>query len=350
MKEKIAYIGPSYHQKTKSTVFLIEYLKSFFDVEVFTDNDWLKSDIICKNDAEKIYKAVVFFQMLPSIKDYKKIKHLNLIFFPMYDQSSKLKCTDWVKYRGMKIINFSKTLHKRLSKWGFNSSYVQFFPEPKSFEPGKNDEVFFWTRRDEVTFEKVKKVFKNQDVKIHIHKPIDPEQKKLLPSKKDLEKFQMTFSDWFDTREEMYNCIKEKGIYIAPRVEEGIGMSFLEAMSMGKAIVANDKPTMNEYIKHGLTGYLCNMSRPSKIDFSNVEKIQKNTYEYMQKGYQKWLSERENIINTINAPFPNKGELNIRLICGMMMSCNMKNFFSFKTGRNAYLKVFGIELIKTKAI
>ncbi len=42
-------------------------------------------------------------------------------------------------------------------------------------------------------------------------------------------------------------------------------MSFLEAMAMGKAVVAADNPTMNEYLTHNVNGYLFNPEDPRPI-------------------------------------------------------------------------------------
>ena len=42
--------------------------------------------------------------------------------------------------------------------------------------------------------------------------------------------------------------VKYSDVFISPRKQEGIGMSFLEAMSLGKYIIAINDSTMNEYI------------------------------------------------------------------------------------------------------
>jgi glycosyltransferase involved in cell wall biosynthesis len=177
--------------------------------------------------------------------------------------------------------------------------HVQYFPKSHKFIPGKKDEVFFWQRLTRINIDTIVSLFKNNALKIHIHKAVDPKQKFIQPKKADEDNFSMTYSNWFDTREEMWDVIKQKGIYIAPREYEGIGLSFLEAMSMGKAVIAADNPTMNEYIENGKTGYLFNLKKVSTIDLSNVEEVQKNTYQYMKDGYVKWNSDKKKIINFI---------------------------------------------------
>ncbi len=346
MLDKIAYIGHAYHLKTKSTEFLINYFKEFFNVDVFTDTSWEEANNSEEGLNHEQYKAVVFFQLLPKPEDLKKINNNNIIFFPMFDGSGKNNFEFWWNYKDLKFINFSKTLHEKLSNWGFDSSYVQFFIEPKEFSPGNNDEVFFWNRIEQININSVKTLLEgNDDVKIHIHKALDPNRPFVEPSEDDIQKFSITFSDWFETKEEMQNVIKQKGIYIAPREYEGIGMSFLEAMAMGKIVIANNQPTMNEYIKHGENGYLCDFSNPKPIKLLNIEQIQKNTYAYMQEGYKNWLINRKNIVEKINSPVNKKRNLKFKLILNAIILCNFKLILRLKIGKRGYLYLFNKKII-----
>jgi len=297
--KKIVYIGHSYHNKTKSTAFLIDYLKEFYDVEVILDESWLGKPYPDLSFIDDSYLGVIFFQLLPTVDIIRTIKHDNIIYFPMYDQSGRLDYEFWHKYQNIKIINFSKTLHNKLFDWGFESMFVQYFPKIQNFIAGKKDEVFFWQRLTKININIISKLFDDTNVKMHIHKAIDPDQKFQNPDEKQEKKFQITYSDWFETREEMWNVIKQKGIYIAPREYEGIGMSFLEAMAMGKAVVAVDNPTMNEYITHGENGYLFDLKHPKEIDLLNIEQVQKNAYEFMKNGYKRWGKNKHKIIEFI---------------------------------------------------
>jgi lipopolysaccharide biosynthesis glycosyltransferase len=300
---KIAYIGHSYHKKTKSTEFLIDYLKEFFEVEVTLDESWQGKPFSDLSFIDESYLGVIFFQVLPPKEIYEKIRNENIIHFPMYDQSGGLQFDFWNGYPGLKIVNFSKTLHEKLKKWKFESMYVQYFPDLKEFMPGNSNEVFFWQRLTKFNINTIANLFDDGNFKIHIHRGIDPEQKYIQPSQEDEKKFNITYTDWFETREEMLQktggLIKQKGIYVAPRELEGIGMSFLEAMAMGKAVVAADNPTMNEYIKHGENGYLFDLQNPKSIDFSEIEKVQKNAYEFMREGRRKWEEDKQKIIEFI---------------------------------------------------
>jgi glycosyltransferase involved in cell wall biosynthesis len=298
-EKKIVYVGHSYHNKTKSTDFLIDYLKQFFDVEVILDESWIGKPFSNLSFVNENYLAVIFFQVLPPPNIFEKIKNTNIIYFPMYDQSGDCSAEFWNNYPNLKIINFSKTLHEKMKEWGFDSIYVQYFPEVREFMPGNKREVFFWQRHTGMNINQIANLFGEDSLKIHIHKAVDPSQEFVQPSPKIEKKYKITYSDWFDTREEMLDLIRKKGIYVAPRSLEGIGMSFLEAMAMGKAVIAVDNPTMNEYITHGENGYLFDMFHPQKIDLSNLEKVQKNAYEFMCRGRERWEKERRSIITFI---------------------------------------------------
>ena len=198
-------------------------------------------------------------------------------------------------------MNFSKTLHQKLKRWGFETSYVQYFPKPGDFLPGADDELFFWQRITGININTLATLLDKYQAKIHIHKSIDPGHTFTEPTESEQKKYQVTFSDWFETREEMQEMIKSRGLFIAPRVYEGIGLSFLEAMAMGKAVIAANNPTMNEYISHGETGYLFDVNKPTKIDLSGIKVVQKKTYEYMVCGYQNWEVRKRDIIDFVEA-------------------------------------------------
>lgn len=296
--KKIVYVGHSYHSKTKSTDFLINYLEQFFEVEKISNTSWENGELPDLSFVNDKYLGVIFFQLLPPRKVLDSIKNDNIIFFPMYDGVRK-DYLFWSNFKDLKIINFSKTLHDKLKKWGLDSIHLQYFPEPKEFNPGRKDEVFFWQRMTHININTITKLFKVDEFKIHLHKAVDPWQQFVKPTEKQEKFFNITYSDWFENREDLDELIKGKGIFISPREYEGIGMSFLGAMAMGKAIIAIDNPTMNEYIIDKKTGYLFDLSDPKEINLDNIKEIQKNAYEYICDGYKIWEKEKIKIIEFI---------------------------------------------------
>lgn len=350
MKEKIAYIGHSYHKKTKSTKFLLDYLKEFYDVEIFWDESWKDHSFVdysfLTNDK---YKAVILFHVFKNKKTLKSLKHENIIFIPMFESVRAWRFRDWFEYKDMKILSFCKAIYLKLKKIGFNVEYLQYFPQPKNFELKNENTVFFWQRQSKININTLKKIFKNQKVdKLHIHKAIDPTKTYLAPSVDDEEKYAITYSEWFETKEEMQEVIAKYSIYIAPRLEEGIGMSFLEAMAMGKVVIAHNQHTMNEYIKNNETGYLVDFKNPKPLDAINVEEISKQTYKFIQEGYKNYLQKRSIIIEMINSPvkkiqFPLWKKLFLAKLC-----IKKTDIIKLKFGKKGYLSLFGVEIIKKK--
>jgi hypothetical protein len=111
----------------------------------------------------------------------------------------------------------------------------------------------------------------------------------------DQESYRLRFSAWSEDRSTYDEALREAGIYFAPRLYEGIGMSFLEAMAMGKAVVAADRPTMNEYLTHNVNGYLFDPEDPHPIPLSRFREMGKAARETVERGHRRWLLSREKI-------------------------------------------------------
>lgn len=297
--KKIAFIDHSFHQKTGSTKFIINLLKSHFDVEVIWDESWNGKKFVDISHLDSSYQAIIFFQNPPPVETYNKIKNDNIILIPMYDNSMHQPKEWWLSYPNLKIINFSKTLHDRVVGWGCNSIQVQRYPKPAKCQFGNKNKMFFYCRSESININTVKKIIGGNNIRVHIHNTMDPGQNYISPTKSDIIKYSITTSKWYKTKNEQWEKAKNMAIFIAPRPLEGIGQGFLEAMARGKAVVAVNNPTMNEYIINGINGYLYDNNKPHQIDFSNIVEIQKNAYRSIEKGYKKWKNDKIKIINFI---------------------------------------------------
>ena len=301
MKPKLLYIGHAYHNKTKSTAFLKEMFFRDYDVEFFDFDP--HTDDISKHFMPlkgKKYDVLVIFQIMPSVNKLKKyISFKHCAFFPMYDGVPTREDRIWYEYRGANIICFSKTLHDELNALGFSSYYFQYFPKPIEIKnQGEEKSVFFWQRVDAITINTVSKLIDMKKIKhIHLHRAIDPGNTFVEPPSNISAK--ITNSTWFETRKDMQKQMQKSAIYIAPRVYEGIGMSFLEAMAMGRCVIAPDCPTMNEYIVNGRNGFLYDIDNPQPIDLSSVRTIQSKAKKYIENGYKIWEIQKWKIIDIL---------------------------------------------------
>ena len=285
MMKKLLYIGHAYHNKTQSTRFLKDILESQYEVEYFDYDPYTQTDNAFSMLKGKTYNIVVIFQIMPDINLLKR--NLNFkrgVFFPMYDGAPSRRDPIWLQYIDFNIINFSKTLHNELSNLGFSSFYIQYFPKPAEvINWGDEKSVFFWNRTADINLPKVETLLADFEYnKFHLHKALDPEQEFEEP--RNLLSSKLEISEWYDTREEMVKDMEKSAIYIAPRLYEGIGMSFLEAMAHGRCVIAPDNPTMNEYIIDKVTGYLYNPNQVVPLFLGNIKDIQKQAYSFICEG------------------------------------------------------------------
>lgn len=302
MSNKIVIVGHSYHQKTKSNAFIIELLKKKYEVEIVYDESWETGEEPDVSFIDESYTAVIFWQNI-SLSMISSIKCSNIIFFPMYDAVWEKGNDYWYNFQNTKIVCFSQTLYNKLNKLSLNTMYIQFFPKTIHYKEQTEKSIFFWQRRSEITWNTVKELFQHEIVSsVHIHKAVDPFQDFIQPTKEEEQLYNITFSDWFDTKDDYYKIMNSKSIYIAPRLYEGIGFSFLEAMAMGMVVIAANNPTMNEYIVHGENGFLFDIKEPKPIKIEDLSKIQRNAYETVRKGREKWEQDQYMIIDFIEKP------------------------------------------------
>lgn len=340
-KQKLLWIDHSYHKKTSSSKFFSDYLSEFFDVTVFYDESWQKkSSNNLKIDNINQYSHVVLWQTLPDKKILQELKGKNVTFVPMYDAVQNWDYFKWVKVKDFKILCFAKAIYDYLNKFNFDTHYLQYYTPPKDFSEGVKNSAFLWQRVTDINFETMKGLLGDYLEKAHIHRSIDPNHRESEISDFDKDKYNVTLSNWFETREDFERVIRNNEIFIAPRYTEGIGLPVLEAMAMGKAIVANNAPTMNEYIKHGVNGYLADFSNPQSLDFSNIDEIKKNAYNSSVEGYKNWLETRKKIIEFLNK----KTELNTKLF-KMFLESFADSLFSFKKKNGKiFIKLFFIKI------
>lgn len=309
-RPKLAFIDHSFHQKTNASSFLVEILKNEYEVELFWDESWNKgARVDLKKIAADGFNPIIFFQIFQyPEEEIKFLRDKNVILFPMFDASPCSSDHFWKNYAniaGVKFINFSKALHRRFTKFGFKSRYFQYFisPDhlPQSEINGGELKGFFWQRTDRITWNHIRALIKNTNFKnMNIHTAVDPPGcRVVLPTEKEIKKYNIKITKWFPDKEDYLQALRETDVFFAPRAAEGIGMSFLEAMAMGKCVAAPDNPTMNEYIRHGVSGLLYQPHRPRPLDFSGVQKICTNVRSFVEEGYKKWLQSQEELLDFI---------------------------------------------------
>jgi glycosyltransferase involved in cell wall biosynthesis len=305
--KRLLYIDHSFHVKTKSTQCLISLLADHYTVDVFWDKAWKGGRGITPEEVNsKDYYAIVFVQELPPF-EFRQIRCKNLVYVPMFDGVSLSDASFWRSLKPAKILSFCRVLDDAVAAEDLSHLYVQYFPEPMPTESlnGRDRGLFFWPRTDRLGWETVRTLIGDNEVgSVHLHMAADPGCELEKPNPADIESFRMTFSNWFGSREEYLQVLSRYSLFVAPRLKEGIGMSFLEAMALGRAVIAANSPTMNEYITDGVTGYFFDPARPSKLALGGSAAVGRNALEYASAGWKNWNREKYRILDFIEAPPP----------------------------------------------
>lgn len=273
---KIGFVDDFVHKKTKSTEFLVEALSKVYEVKRFWGNGFKKFDKQeLKNINDYNPDLILFFQRIPNCFIIQKFKCKNIIFVPMYDQEIyysslertmvdiSIKAISLIK--DLKILTFSKADYQRYSNYDVLN--VKYFPKVKNVKVDLK-EVFFWERDNGISINELERLVPNENLRIK-HKDLWVSRNKLDGLK--------------------YRC----GIFVAPRLNEGIGHPFLEAMSEGRCVIAHNSPTHNEYIVNGVTGILYEDFKEVNLD--NWKQIGKRSKEYIKNNRENWLEDIKRI-------------------------------------------------------
>jgi len=291
-----AFIGHSYHQKTKSTAFLLSFLTRLGDLDCYWDESWINGKSLdVGNILARHYDLIVLFQIAIHAPVLSRSGHENTVFVPMYDASGDLPGRFWRSCRNVKILSFSAAMHRKLRVTHPASRYIQYFPDPSTFALASGfDELrgFFWQRTQNITWHHIRRLIAGASFEhFTLHAALDPGRGDLVrPCEEDMARYRIAVTQWFPGRADFLARLQQCNVYFAPRVTEGIGQSFLEALAAGMAVVAPDAPTMNEYITDGVNGYLYDPAHPEPVDFSSAQKVASRARETAEAGYRRWMS------------------------------------------------------------
>jgi hypothetical protein len=138
---------------------------------------------------------------------------------------------------------------------------------------------------------------------LHIHLATDPgTPSPELPSAEDIAWHRITTSEWFENKADLNELMERANVFFAPRLEEGIGQSFLEAMSRGQCVVAPNQGTMNEYIIHGVNGLLYDNHDPQPLDFSHAYQFGVEAQDGASAGRILWEKGETDLVRFILTP------------------------------------------------
>ena len=171
--------------------------------------------------------------------------------------------------------------------------YAPPVPELKADWSGGLRKVFFWPRKTDLGWSVIRPLLEGHPWQgLHLH--VTEHEAVLTAGLTEAERaqFSITQTRWFAEKDDYVKALADCQVFLAPRRTEGIGMSFLEAMALGLAVVAPDGATMNEYIQHGVNGFLYDPAHPRVPDWSLAEACGKQARLSLQEIRTKWERDR----------------------------------------------------------
>jgi hypothetical protein len=307
---RIAFLGHSYHRTTGSSRFMQAILQARLgEVEVFEDASWQGGAPV---DVAAVlaggFDAIHVWQMEKPLEALVAARPgVPIYWYPMHDSARHLDAEFWARVApGARIISFCRAVHEDAVRRGLDSAWFQYFPDPSEVTAvTAEDGVFCWPRRSGFGWPMLKRLLPvGYAGRLHLHDHPDPgSEPPEMPGAADIATHGITLSRWFEDRAGLDRLLCEFRIYVAPRLDEGIGMAFLEALARGQCVVAADRPTMNEYITHGVNGLLFAPGRPAPLDFSQGARLGARARELVALGHVRWQRDSSGrLLDVLTAP------------------------------------------------
>lgn len=305
-KKKIAFIDYWTHKNTGSGNFLRKILSERFEV---TDIWWEENK---KIDIKKIktFDYIFFFHVLFPYQILKNLRDKKIIWAPMYDalnfRNSFFKKIFWYQVADLniKILSFSNQINASMAseKKYINLKKVKYFMRPTNKQINKINKIniFFWDR-GRVNINQWIEYFYPEDINMIYYfssKDLSVSNK----GEKSIRKLKKNYNiicvgDKFLPQKKYLNLLKKCNVFVAPRKQEGIGMSIVEAIANGMFIVSYNDSTMNEYIESKKIGFLFNSQTNIKIKKDYIIHNHNYRFKFAQKGYNKWSIDRKEIFS-----------------------------------------------------
>ena len=278
---KLLFIDHECHRKTRSIEFFLSVVRKAFDVVEHYYSHYYRTG--AQAVAKDCDIAVIWEFPISRWRFFFPGKRN--VFVPMYDN-------EWASYwqwkriawSGMGVISFCDKVTEHARRCGVtNILDVRYFPDPSTLpqEIGDPKRVFLW-ERGEITRSVAEKLFPPSDGYV----------------------FDIKRADEFLERDAYLGRVAKCGIVIAPRRKEGIGMAFLEAMAMGKCVVANNDATMNEYIKDGENGILFSHGVHKPVAEDVIGRVRSNIADPVSRLRTRWLRDVATINDFLFGQYP----------------------------------------------
>lgn len=308
-KNHCTIIDHEYHALTHSTQFIVNLMMENYNIDVIHLTMLTESSMQELLDIDTDFFLVFQLDFLVGflVSNNKKV-----VSVPMFDQSGGLPRAHWAMQTGALVISYSETLTRQLVAWNLQHVSAKYYPsaseERVQFHDGLR--VFFWERipSQGCDVDWVASICRNMLIRpthVHVHLWPDPGEVPSTGSAHIARAFpyaRVSVSNRFRDKSEYWDALRLCNVFIAPRKVEGIGMAFLEAMSLGMVVIALDEPTMNEYITNEENGLFISSgsTRTYLPELDGWSRIGGAAWNSIRAGDIEWQAKKAEIISNIN--------------------------------------------------
>lgn len=335
---KICFFGHPAHEWSGSSRFFERLIEKIGDVTYLRPNS-VTVDYYLRWALEAEFDLYIFFQF-----DFLAYSFLaaqkNVVIVPMIDGSASYGSEHWKRLKKGKFISFSHTLHTFLRVQGINSFEIQYWPKPQEYKEPKLNAIYYWPRghHAHISVQRILEATKYYpELKIRV-RATEETASNLDYSR--VRSDRLTIVNVND-RYEHFAQIKEAFVFVAPRASEGIGHSFLEAMALGRAVLARKFPTMSNYISNEESGvFFPKNQKPIKPGLDWIE-IGKQAHVEVLKGNERYLSNLESLQNYLLTPRATPKKFKVQEVHRLLdISCQIMRSQYFPRGKHLTLQNF----------
>jgi hypothetical protein len=273
---------------------LVEPLKPFADIEL-TAWDGKNNTPLHHLESIDFKEPVVFCQRPPS-PEILSAPGAKLVWIPMWDNVAVNWASDdwWVSLpKNLRVVALSEKVAQKAEKAGLPTLNLRYHKDPSLFDEvnwSNGRILFYWNRTGLFGPKFIKKLCAALDIReLYFRGTVDPKIASgaayTLPAR--IGATVVHEVSRFDSQETYFELLRRCNLYLAPRALEGVGLTFLEAMAGGCAVLGYDAPTMNEYISHGEDGLLFTNTALEQEEISVFEKAGNALQTWARRGKRK---------------------------------------------------------------
>jgi hypothetical protein len=303
-RPRLVVVAHSHHRTTGSVRFMQELLGQRYEVHTLWDDSWQpeKPRLTARRIRGLAPERLLYWQQLPPFRVLRRLSDIPHFWAPMRD-GIRLDASRWRRLgdSGLPILSFCRELSRLFSGYGLPVLPLRYAPSPAPVPEPSGDEILFWVRRRDPGWPTLKRLLGDwRPDRIWLRLAPDPGAQVMEPDAADCKAYRIEIvRGWLDAAS--YAELRNRcGLFVAPRRLEGIGIASLEAMAAGRAVIAPDAATMNEYIRHQHNGYLYDADAPRPLALHDWRTVGRQAAADVAAWHEAWRASLPALIDFLD--------------------------------------------------